>query len=167
LTPWNALHCPACGARLVRGEVEGRERPLCGTCTFVWYENPAPVAAGIVRSPTGLVLLVRRALEPERGAWALPAGFQEADETPAEAVAREVREEAGIEVEVGELFDLVFVPGGRRPVNVAVYLCRATGGALCAGPDCLEAAWFELDALPADLAFRNGPLLLERLRARR
>ena len=151
----------------MRGEVEGRERPRCGTCTFVWYENPAPVAAGIVRDANGAVLLVRRALMPCAGEWALPAGFQEADETPVEAVAREVREESGIEVEVGELFDLVFVRGGRRPVNLAVFLCRATGGVLRAGDDCLEVAWFDLDALPADLAFRNGPLFLERLRARR
>jgi mutator protein MutT len=167
LHPFSARHCPACGARLVRGEVEGRERPRCGTCTFVWYENPSPVAAGIVRSESGAVLLVRRALEPCKGAWALPAGFQEADETPVQAVAREVREESGLEVEVGELFDLVFERTERRAVNLAVFLCRATGGDLRPGSDCLEVAWFDLDALPEDLAFRNGPLFLERLRARR
>lgn len=151
----------------MRGLVGGRERARCAACPFVWYENPAPVAGGIVLDGSGSVLLVRRAFDPHRGAWALPAGFQEHDETPREAAAREVREESGLEVDVGELFDLVFVPGGRRSVNLALFLCRPTGGLLCSGHDVLEAAWFRLDALPPDLAFRNGPLVLERLRARR
>jgi 8-oxo-dGTP diphosphatase len=161
------LHCPACAARLVRVEIEGRERARCVACSFVWYENPAPVAGGIVLDGAGSVMLVRRAVEPYRGMWALPAGFQEHDETPREAAAREVREECGLEVEVGELFDLVFVRGGRRSVNLALFLCRPTGGALRVGDDVLDAAWFGLEALPADLAFENGPLFLERLRARR
>ncbi len=167
MAAWNLQHCPACAARLVRAEVEGRERARCAACSFVWYENPAPVAGGIVLDGSGAVLLVRRAFEPHRGAWALPAGFQEHDETPREAAAREVHEESGLEVEVGDLFDLVFVPGGRRSVNLAIFLCRPTGGFLRGGDDVLDAAWFPLDALPRDLAFQNGPLLLERLRARR
>ncbi len=160
-------HCSACGTRLVAAEVEGRERSRCPVCPFVWYENPAPASGGIVLGANRTVLLVRRAFDPFRGAWALPAGFQEKDETPREAAAREVREESGLDVEVGELFDLAFVPGGRRSVNLALFLCRPTGGVLCGGPDVLDAAWFSLDALPTDLAFENGPLFLERVRARR
>ncbi|MBL8863408.1 MAG: NUDIX hydrolase [Planctomycetes bacterium] len=167
MSAWIVQHCPACGARLVRGLVEGRERARCATCTFVHYENPAPVAGGVVLDGRGSVVLVRRALEPGRGAWALPAGFQEHDETPAEAAAREVREESGLEVEVGELLELAFVPGRRRSVNLALFLCRPVGGLLRGGADVLEAAWFRLDALPADLAFENGPRFLERLRGRR
>lgn len=164
---WNVVYCPACGAFLARAEVEGRDRARCASCAFVHYENPSPVAGGIVLDERGSVLLVRRAIEPFRGSWALPAGFQEHDETPQQAAAREVREESGLEVEVGELFDLVYVPGSRRSVNLALYLCRPTGGVLRGGTDVLDAAWFDLHALPSDLAFENGPLFLERLRARR
>jgi 8-oxo-dGTP diphosphatase len=163
---WTEKHCPVCGALLERAVVEGRERPRCAGCAFVRYENPSPVAGGIVLDGRGSVVLVRRALEPFRGAWALPAGFQEIDETPREAAAREVREESGLVVEVGELYDLVFVPDRRRSVNLALFLCRPTGGRLEVGSDVLDAAWFRLDALPPDLAFENGPLFLERLRAR-
>ncbi len=151
----------------MRGFVEGRERDQCAACTWVHYQNPAPVAGGIVLDGNGSVLLVRRAFDPNCGSWALPAGFQEHDETPREAAAREVREESGLEVLVGELHDLVFVPGGRRSVNLALFLCRPTGGVLCSGPDVLDAAWFRLDALPTDLAFENGPRFLERLRGDR
>ncbi len=137
----------------------------CVACEFVLYENPAAAAAGLVLDASSRVLLVRRAIEPFRGSWALPAGYQEIDERPEETAVREVREESGIEVEVLALFDLLFVPEDvRRPANVAVYRCRPIGGALCAGEDVLEAGWFALDRLPADLGFGNGPRILERLR---
>jgi ADP-ribose pyrophosphatase YjhB (NUDIX family) len=168
LSPRTAKHCPGCGAALGRASIEGRDRPCCPACGFVWYDNPASAAAGIVLDALGRVLLVRRAIEPFRGSWALPAGYQEADEEPAQAVVREVLEEAGIVVEVEELFDLVFVPHDvRRPANVAVFVCRAVGGTLRPGHDALEAAWFDLEALPAELGFDNGPRILEPFRRRR
>lgn len=156
-----AKHCPLCAAPLGRALVEGRERIRCERCAFVLYENPSCASAGMVLDAHGRVLLVRRAIEPFKGCWALPAGYQEVDEEPSLTAAREVLEESGIEVEVLELIDLVFVPA--RPVkaaNLAVYLCRPTGGALRRGEDTLEAAWFDPDDLPADLGFGNGPRIL-------
>ena len=159
-----AKHCPLCAAALVQGALEGRSRVHCSTCSFVLYENPAAASAGLVLDERGRVLLVRRALDPYRGDWALPAGYQEIDEEPAQTAVREVREESGIEVEVLSLFDLIFVPEDlRRPANVAIYLCRPLGGELAAGEDTLEAAWFALEKLPPNLAFQNGPRILARL----
>src|SRR5690242_13113726 len=99
-----AKHCPLCAAALVQGEHEGRERSRCSRCSFVLFENPAAASAGLVLDGSGKVLLVRRAIEPFRGQWALPAGYQEIDEPPAETAVREVREECGIRVEVTSLF---------------------------------------------------------------
>jgi 8-oxo-dGTP diphosphatase len=156
-----AKHCPLCAAPLGRGEVEGRERVRCERCAFVLYENPSCASAGMVLDPRGRVLLVRRAIEPFKGSWALPAGYQEVDEEPARTAVREVLEESGIEVEVVELIDLVFVRANPvKTANLAVFLCRATGGALRRGEDTLEAAWFEPGELPADLGFGNGPRIL-------
>src|SRR5438128_1150128 len=115
---WNpsARHCPLCAARLVPAEVESRRRLCCSACSYVLYENPPSAAAGIVLDGAKRVLLIRRALDPYKGCWALPAGFQEMDEAPAETVVREVLEESGIQVEVLGLFDLLFVAAaGRRP----------------------------------------------------
>jgi len=161
----HARHCPLCSGLLVRAAVEGRERSRCGSCSFVLYENPACAAAALVLDARGRVLLIRRAIEPFRGQWALPAGYQEVDERPEDAAVREAREEAGLAIEVVALFDLLFVPEDlRRPANVAVYLCRPLGEELVPGADALEARWFGLDELPAELAFDNGPRILERLR---
>ena len=144
--------------------IEARERLRCVACRFVLYENPACAAAGLVIDAAGRVLLVRRALEPCRGTWALPAGYQEIDEPLPRTVEREVREECGLEVATGELFELLFAPeNARKPTNLAVYLCRVVGGQLAPGDDALEAGWFALDALPQPIGFDNGPRVLSRL----
>lgn len=143
--------------------VEGRDRPRCQDCGFVYFWNPACAVAGAVLDG-GRVLLIRRRLEPHRGAWALPAGYQEIDEDPRDSLRREVREETGLEVEVGELFDAVWIPDDpRKPANVLVYLCTPTGGELHAGSDAAEAAWFDLDDLPDEVGFGNRERILERL----
>jgi len=160
----NARFCPLCGAELAFARIEGRRRRRCPACAFVLYENPASAAAGVVLDAAWRVLLIRRALEPFRGAWALPAGYQEADEEPGDTVVREVREETGLSVAVVRLLDLIHVcEDARKPANVAVFQCRPLDGALRPGHDALEAAWFELGALPADLGFDNGARILRRL----
>lgn len=129
------------------------------------YENPACAAAAVVLDELRRVLLIRRAIEPFRGQWALPAGYQEVDEHPTETAMREVREETGAEIEVVELLDLLFIPEDhRKPANLAVYLCRYVRGGLQPGYDAAEAAWFDLQALPEDLGFDNGPRILFDLR---
>jgi ADP-ribose pyrophosphatase YjhB (NUDIX family) len=160
-----AKHCPLCSAELCEFAIGGRTRMRCGRCAFVLYSNPASAAAGVVFNEAGEVLLVRRAIEPFLGYWALPAGYQEIDEDPATTVVREVLEESGVEIEVDGLLDLLFVCNDpRKPANVAVFLCRAVGGALRPGEEESEARWFGLDGLPAEIGFDNYARILEKLR---
>ena len=114
---------------------------------MLWL-NPASAAAGVVLDDRGRVLLVQRAIQPYRGAWALPAGYQEQDEEPRACLRREVREETGLDVEPYELFDLLHVEDPRRPANVAVFLCRVESGDLRPGDEETQADWFALDDLP-------------------
>ncbi len=159
-----ARHCPLCGGSFVPALVEGRQRLVCERCRYVLYANPAAAAAGVVLNSKGEVLLVRRAIAPHRGKWALPAGYQEVDETPAQAAEREVREETGLEVQAGPLFDLVFVTdNSAKPANLAVYLCRQVGGVLAAGDDASEVRFFDLARLPGDIGFDNTTRILSRL----
>ncbi len=104
--------------------------------------------------------MIQRRIRPFEGDWALPAGYQEVDESPQETAAREIREETGIEVAVEELLDLVWVPDDpRKPANVAVFLCRPVGGTLRAGDDASDARWFALNELPHNLGFDNEKIL--------
>jgi 8-oxo-dGTP diphosphatase len=110
------------------------------------------VSALIVRD--GRVLMVRRGKEPFEGYWSLPGGRVEPGETPQEAVRREVREETGLEVEVGDF-------AGRSPQGVVAFHTEIRGGELCAGDDAAECEFVEPSAL---LERQTTPGLLDLLR---
>ena len=69
------------------------ERSVCEHCGFVNYQNPKIVVGSVVRHE-GKVLLCRRAIEPRRGFWTIPAGYMELHETPEDGARREAFEEA-------------------------------------------------------------------------
>jgi ADP-ribose pyrophosphatase YjhB (NUDIX family) len=94
-----------------------------------------PFVSGLIVRE-GRVLLVRRGTEPFRGYWSLPGGHVEAGEPPAAAVAREVLEETGLVVDVGEA-------AGVSPQGVTAYYARIVGGELCAGDDATECAFLD------------------------
>lgn len=119
-------------------------------------------AGAVVRDGEGRLLLVRRAHEPSLGLWSIPGGRVEEGETPREAARREVREETGLDVEVGELVATVDL----GPYVVDDFAARVVGGTLLAGDDATEAAFFTaeevraLELSPGLLAFlsENGVL---------
>src|SRR3954453_2181154 len=89
--------CPADGTRLEEPRPSGGTRcPLCGRS---WYRSSAPaVGAAIVHDDRALVAV--RGIEPEKGRIDLPGGFLEVGEHPADGLAREAREELGVEIEI-------------------------------------------------------------------
>jgi 8-oxo-dGTP diphosphatase len=106
------------------------------------------VGVGAVVVDEGRVLLVRRGSEPLRGHWTLPGGALEVGESLTEGVAREVKEETGLEVEPIELIevlDRIHREGERVRYHyvIADYLCRVMGGRLQAASDADAARWVE------------------------
>jgi ADP-ribose pyrophosphatase YjhB (NUDIX family) len=104
-------YCSQCGALVARRTPSGdtHERFVCDTCLTIHYENPKMVI-GCIPEWEERILLCRRAIEPRRGLWTLPAGFMELSETTAEAAAREAMEEANADIEIGELYTLYSLP---------------------------------------------------------
>jgi len=104
--------------------------------------RPIP-AVGAVVVDEGRLLLVRRARGAHAGAWAVPGGRQRVGERMREAVVREVREETGLEVEVGEpvLVGDILDPHDPPAWHYAVvdFRARVVGGALRAGDDAAAA----------------------------
>jgi ADP-ribose pyrophosphatase YjhB (NUDIX family) len=102
----------------------------------------------------GRVLLVKRRFEPLAGQWSLPGGGVDVGETLEACVVREMREETGLEVEVGpviEVFDrIMHDAGGRVQYHYVLvdYVCRPTGGTLAADSDVADVVWVEPGALP-------------------
>lgn len=158
--------CTRCGAPLVEREIEGRRRHACSVCPHVAWVHPTVGAVAAVVAG-GELLLIRRRIEPFRGHWTMPAGYVEIDETPAGALAREVEEETGLRVEVGELLDVLCNDDDPRKRGLVVaYLARPIGGTLRAGDDAEEARFFAFGALPSALGFANNRRLIDELRRR-
>lgn len=152
--------CPKCGTAVLHQFRFGRERPICPACGFIYFADPKVAVAVLVRH-NGRVLLVRRANEPFRGLWSLPAGFVDADEDPLEAAMRECREETGLVVQITGILTITYGREHARGSDfVIVYGGEITGGTLHAGDDADAAEWFERGDLPG-LAFKSIKALIE------
>ncbi len=116
------------------------------------------VVAALVRR-AGLVLVSRRrADQPMPLLWEFPGGKIEPGESPVAALAREVTEELGCEVEVGRIEDVVFHAYPGFDLIMLVYACRVTGGVPHA-VSVAEIAWVAPTALPGmDLLPADFPL---------
>jgi ADP-ribose pyrophosphatase YjhB (NUDIX family) len=156
-----AHFCPLCGAPTHEQVRYGRKRPVCTACNHTVFFEPKVAAVALVTDGTR-VLLVLRANEPAKGTWALPAGFVEPDEDPRAAAIRETREETGLEIHVMSLIDVLHRPDPDGLADIVIaYTAQVTGGALKAGDDAAEAAWFTRGALPP-IGFRTTEILLSR-----
>jgi 8-oxo-dGTP diphosphatase len=116
-------------------------RPIVGVGVVVWHADR--------------VLLVRRGKPPRLGHWSLPGGAQQLGETVAEAARREVKEEAGLDVALGDIvatIDLI----ERDPQNRIRYhytlidfVAEAPSAALRPGSDAADARWFSIAEIEA------------------
>lgn len=146
-------YCSHCGKPVTHRIPTGdnRHRYVCDHCNRIHYENPR-IVAGTIPVWGDRILLCRRAIEPRRGYWTLPAGFMENSETTVEAAVRETLEEAMAEVTVDGLYTVLHVPH----IDQVHMFFRATltDGQFGAGEESLEAELFSLDEIPWDeLAF--------------
>jgi NADH pyrophosphatase NudC (nudix superfamily) len=89
-------YCPKCGSPLFRAHNEKSNR--CDACGFVYYFNPSAATVAFILNARGELLVCRRAKEPAKGTLDLSGGFIDCFETAEEGVAREVKEETGLQV---------------------------------------------------------------------
>ena len=154
--------CSRCGSTVEFRVPEGDSLPrhVCPSCHSIHYQNPR-IVMGCVPQWQGKLLLCRRAINPRKGFWTLPAGFLENGETLAAGAARETLEEANAEVALLNLYTVVNVPHIHQ-VHM-FYLGNMLNGQFSPGVESLETALFAEEEIPWDeMAF---PTVVKTLRA--
>lgn len=160
--PEHIAFCARCGAPMLTREHGGRPRRCCSRCDHVHFVEPR-VGVGAFVVERQRILLVRRRMPPARGLWAVPAGYLDHGVDPREHVAVEVREETGLEVEVGMLVDAYYNPPEQGGAGLfLMYAASVTGGCLRAGDDADDAGFFSTDELP-EIAFQSTRAAIRRL----
>jgi ADP-ribose pyrophosphatase YjhB (NUDIX family) len=171
--PTKYLFCPYDGNSLSdRSDAEGVPRPTCDLCGFIDYGNAKPCVAVLVERE-GKVLLVRRGIEPRKGAWDIPGGFVHPRETAEEAAARELREETGLHAALDDMTYRMSIPDvyelptvGRSEVRkiATLNLCYSTSPqdwtTLKSGSDAVQVKLFSPENVPVELAFGHQNMLL-------
>ncbi|QGJ68430.1 ADP-ribose pyrophosphatase [Planctomycetales bacterium 10988] len=126
-------------------------RPICDHCGFIHYLNPKLIV-GAVSTWKNQILLCRRAIEPRRGFWTIPAGFMELNETSEQGAARETWEEATAKIQVDFLLATYSLPHISQ-VHL-LYAARLLNSSIKPGEESLEVGLFSPDEIPwSELAF--------------
>jgi ADP-ribose pyrophosphatase YjhB (NUDIX family) len=160
-------HCPRCATALKPDD----GRAECPSCRFVYYANSKPTASALIVDEEGRVLMSKRAAEPAAGKWDFPGGFLEEGEHPVDALHRELREEAGIELAdlrfIGPFMDW-YEAGGRSISTLNLYWSARIGkGTPEPDDDVEEFRFFPPGDLPSDeLAFAHLPDVVSAWRRR-
>ncbi|MDE2006247.1 MAG: NUDIX hydrolase [Rhodospirillales bacterium] len=131
-------------------EGDNRERLVCPDCGHIAYENPKIVVGSVVVAD-GSVLLCRRAIEPRRGFWTLPAGYMELGETVEEGAIREAREEALADIVIEGMLGMFSIARiGQVQIMFRARFADPAPPRFGAGEETLEAAMFAWDDIPWD-----------------
>ena len=125
------------------------------------------VGVGVLISEADRYLIIKRAVEPDKGFWSIPGGMVEIGEKTSDAAAREAKEETGLDVEITGLLDVVDKiireEDGRIRFHFVIldYQATPTGGVLQAASDALDAQWVTAEEFPH---YELSPTLVEMLK---
>lgn len=135
-------------------EGDDRERMICADCGHIDYQNPK-VVVGTVVAFGDRILMCRRAIEPRRGFWTLPAGYLELGETLEEGAAREAMEEATARIAIDGILGVFSVARiGQVQVIFRGRFAGPAAPAFAAGPESLDVGLFAWHTIPwDDIAF--------------
>lgn len=158
--------CPRCAGKL-KVYSDGSKRFICSVCAFTLYKNPAPTVSALFIKEEN-ILLTKRAVDPQKGYWDLPGGFLEENEHPKEGLKREMKEELGVEIIIGDLFDIVMdwyeFQGERISTLNLYYFATMKNTDMRPDDDISEAKWFSLAHPPKNLSYKNNGIIISKLK---
>ncbi|MEE4208165.1 MAG: NUDIX hydrolase [Parvularcula sp.] len=132
---------------------DDRERNVCTRCGFIAYDNPKIVTGSVATDAKGRVLLCRRAIEPRKGFWTLPAGYMEHGESVEDSARREAREEALADLRLDRVLAVYSIPRIGQ-VQIMFRADLQNPETIGAGPESLEVGLYDWADIPwSELAF--------------
>lgn len=156
-------YCLKCGSamKLVKDN-ENKLRPQCSNCGWKYYKNPIPASACVIINQAQELLIIKRKFAPAVGEWALPSGYIEIDQDPAQAAVEEMQEETGLKGEIREFLGYYsdYSPLYEKVISFG-FLMNVTGGKLQAGDDASEACYVPLNKVQ-ELAFASHNEFVEK-----
>ena len=164
--------CPKCAAPLEERDIHHQVVPACTdpSCGYLFWQNSKPCTCAVIVNERDEILLCVRAFDPDKGKLDLPGGFLEFGEHPHDAIHREIKEELGVEIEIGSL--LGFVMDRYDTDEVATlnipFLAKIVAGTPTPADDVAAVRWMRLEKIDrGQLAFRNNETILFDLYGRR
>ncbi|MAR79621.1 MAG: NUDIX hydrolase [Rhodospirillaceae bacterium] len=126
-------------------EGDDKERIICNDCNYIHYLNPKVVVGGVI-SFRKTILLCKRAIEPRRGLWTIPAGYLEENESAEEGALREIDEEAGVKPNIQGLLAIYSIKHISQ-IQI-IYKAVSENQILNPGAETQEAKYFLWDEIP-------------------
>ncbi len=121
--------------------------------------SPLIVTAALLRRGNHILITKRPADKQQGGFWEFPGGKLQSDETPQQALQRELLEELDLDVEVGGIFEVVYHRYDWGPVLILVYECRPLSDAI-RNLEVSEHRWVTVEQLPTyDLLSADRPIV--------
>jgi ADP-ribose pyrophosphatase YjhB (NUDIX family) len=132
-------------------EGDNRTRLVCPECTYIKYDNPLIVVGSVVTWEDQF-LLCKRAIEPRRGYWTIPAGYLELNESAEDGAKREAHEEAFAKIEIDSLLAVYNIT--RISQVQLIYRAKLLDPAVAPGEESEEVGLYTWDSIPwDDIAF--------------
>jgi len=155
-------YCSSCGHKISFGKVPEDDIPRyhCEKCGAIHYQNPKMIV-GTIPYWQDKILLCKRAIEPRKNLWTLPAGFLEDNEKIEEGAVRETEEEANANIEIVRLFAVYSLP--KVSQVYFLFLANLLNLDFRPGAETLEVTLFKPEEIPwQEIAFSSIKFTLEK-----
>lgn len=156
-------YCSNCGSKNLKNQIpdgDNLARIICQECGKIHYQNPR-VIVGCLPVYDDKIVICKRAIDPCRGMWNLPAGFMENGERAEDGALRELKEETGLEGQIIKLHCIYSIPHVNQVYMI--FLTKIISEDTSPGIESLEVKYFDEQEIPwGDIGFTSSVYAIQK-----